>query len=785
MLQLQNDTWTIEINPDKGCWSAFPRQANGIRIQNARIQIQIKTIEKKERILDGPWLPLSGDERQVVSSRHGSLERAHLEFSTLSGRVKADLDFVLPAEGPLFMWRASLRNLDDLPIFVDQIDLLRAGGQSSQGRFILPAGPAARATFYSNGWQSWSRSGTYPASQVMQHSRLGLFQQPMVINPGTPTLRQAGYFTSDFFAAITDFDGAAGLLAGFLSQHHHFGSIEAVLYDQPSLRVWANGDHTRLDPGAEMTTDWAVMMPFDPRDPDPIAPYLEAVALENEVRLPESTPSGWCSWYHFYTKVSAEDIRKNNAALVHHQPRLPLELVQIDDGFEAQIGDWFGFKDTFPGGVAPLAAEIRAAGFTPGLWLAPFIVHPHSKLAREHPEYLLRGPRGRPANAGFVWNTFTQALDLTVPEALDYACRVIAAAAGEWGYPYLKLDFLYAAALKGTYHDPTRTRAQVLRTGMQALRQAAGPDTFLLGCGAPLGSVIGLVEAMRIGADVSGSWQPAFAGVELPFKDEPHMPSARNSIHNILTRAPLHQRWWVNDPDCLLVRPDTNLTLAEVETLASAIALTGGSLLVSDDIPALPSERLRIAQVLVPVIGRRAEVIDLLEQSAPTRLRVDLDGSIGEWHVLARIHWNDTPQAWSFRPADFRLPEGEYWISSFWDGSQVRHTPGTPTPMPPLPPHGTALLAVYPLVEKKALQYAGSNLHVSQGLEVRALHANGSDRRLEIDLGREMDGWFDVLLESPPGKVTLDGEELDWESAGNRHYRVHLPSATRGGIIQF
>ena len=362
-------------------------------------------------------------------------------------------------------------------------------------------------------------------------------------------------------------------------------------FDHPGwLGMWANCDEVRLDPGKTISTDWAVFNPILLDHRDPLDKYLEAVARENDVRVPAESPVGWCSWYHFYTHLSEKDVQANLKTILEQQETLPIQLVQIDDGFESQIGDWFTFKPEFPNGVKPLAEEISREGLIPGLWLAPFIVHPRSQLAKKHPDWLLRKKNGRLANAGFVWNVLDTALDLTVPEALEYACSVVRTASKEWGYPYLKLDFLYAAALKGSYKDPTVTRAQVLRRGMEAIREAVGKDVTILGCGAPLGSMLGLIDANRIGADVSGYWEPNFNGIGAFFKNEPAMPSARNSIRNILTRAALHQHWWINDPDCLLIRPDTNLTLDEVQSLASVIALTGGSLLVSDDLPKLPAD---------------------------------------------------------------------------------------------------------------------------------------------------------------------------------------------------
>jgi len=337
--------------------------------------------------------------------------------------------------------------------------------------------------------------------------------------------------------------------------------------------MWANGDGARLDPGESITTDWACLHFLEVDSPDPLAPYLEAVASETPPRRisPES-PAGWCSWYQYDQDISQEIIQRNLETAAALRDALPLDVIQIDDGFQTRVGDWFSFTPGFPEGLAPLAREIKERGFTPGLWLAPFILERGSRLAQEHPEWLLRGRLNQPANAGFIWDRFPTALDLTHPGALDYVKEVVRAAVHEWGFQYLKLDFLYAAALPGRYRDPRRTRAQVLRAGLEALREAAGEDAFLLGCGCPLGPALGLVDAMRVGTDVAPTWQPVYPVIQPYFQHEPDIPSTRNAIQNALTRLPLHNRWWTNDPDCLLLRPETRLSLAEVRSMASVIA---------------------------------------------------------------------------------------------------------------------------------------------------------------------------------------------------------------------
>ena len=424
-------------------------------------------------------------------------------------KIGLTLTFGITREHPFVIWKVQVTNNGGKTVEMNRIILLDVDGRRG-GKIRYPrAEKPVELGFFSNGWQSWSPSRWYSGNSKMNISRLGFLRHTMIYNPGTPLPRRVGEFTSDMFAVVGDRSARTGYLVGFLAQKNHFGSILADL-NAGSISMWANGDDAHLEPGMSIETDWAVFSPVLLDHRAPLENYLEAVARENHALVPTDTPVGWCSWYHFYTKVTAKNIEENLEVILDHQERLPVELVQIDDGFETQVGDWFTFKPTFPEGVKPLAEKINQAGLIPGLWLAPFIVHPGSELLRKHPEWMLRKANGRKVNAGFNWNAMTTALDLTIPEALQYAKDVVSTASHEWGFPYLKLDFLYAAALKGEYRDNTKTRAQVMRMGMEALREAVGQQVTLLGCGAPLGSMIGFVEAMRIGQDVSGEWNPSY-----------------------------------------------------------------------------------------------------------------------------------------------------------------------------------------------------------------------------------------------------------------------------------
>ena len=787
MQTLENPFAQFRLDPERACWSLVSPQAGDLALEGARMQVTYRCDGARRRAL-GDWRGGEIGQVEARPSPHGPLQHLYLRLGPDPCGLRYRLEFALPETCAALFWRLSIKNTGAQPVTLDRLTLLEVNPRHSQGMSSRIRNLTHdTASFFSNGWQSWSYAGAYAPTDRFRRTRLGPARLPTDINAGTPQPGRRGHFSSDMFGVLGDRGSRRALLAGFLSQEQHFGSLEAHLEPQgASLSLWANGDGARLDPEVQIETDWACLYFLYVDNPDPLGPYLEAVRRQAGLAGPSTTPipSGWCSWYQFSSEttyhgaVSAQDIRDNLGSLATLKNDLPLSILQIDDGFEAQIGDWFAFSPGFPRGAAPLAAEIRQAGFTPGFWLAPFIVHPASRLAASHPDWLLRGRFNRPVNAGLLWDTFPTALDLTHPAALEYARQVVQSAVHEWGYPYLKLDFLYAAALPGKYKDPTRTRAQVLRSGLAALRQAAGEQAFLLGCGCPLGPAIGLVDAMRVSADTARRWKPSYRGIEVFFAAEPNLPSARNACHNSLTRAPLHRRWWINDPDCLLARPGTQLTLAEVQTVATVIALTGGSVFVSDHLPALPEERLSLIRALLPPIGQQPRLLDWLDSSTPSCLRLDLQGAAGPWHLLALFNWEDSPQDMTLLPDDYGLdPQMTYWAREFWCG-ETRLLSETGWTFPACPPHSAVLLAARPQTPDQP-RYLGSDLHISQGLEVESWRWDSAAGELTFCLRRpgRTQGMIDLALPGTIQSVSLNGEALAWRGLDGVGYRLEVAFA--------
>ncbi|MCL4560481.1 MAG: hypothetical protein M1281_07700 [Chloroflexi bacterium] len=163
------------------------------------------------------------------------------------------------------------------------------------------------------------------------------------------------------------------------------------------------------------------------------------------------------------------------------------------------------------------------------------------------------------------------------------------------------------------------------------------------------------------------------------------------------------------------------------------------------------------------------------EGHTPTRLRVDLDGPAGAWHLLTEFNWEDTSQEKAINPQDFGLPARTSWHArSFWEGRCLRLPEGKAfTHL--IPAHGIVLLAVRQH-DPASPAYLGSDLHISQGMEIAGWQASGDGLVVDLALPRSAAGTVDLYLPRPASRVRLDGIALPWTVTGAGRERVfHIP----------
>jgi alpha-galactosidase len=381
---------------------------------------------------------------------------------------------------------------------------------------------AGAARVFEHGWQSWTPTASY---RLADRPHRVLAPNWFVVNYRGPDHAPPPGFHADGLLALDPGTGAPVRIWAAADPTTAVAAIRAELHNG-QLRVSADGPVRETVHSGQLSAalgSWA-------------GGYGPAPA---EIR---PAPTIWCSWYHYFLDVTEADILENLASL--RALELPVDVVQIDDGYQAELGDWLTLNNRFDS-LPGLIGRIRDAGRRAGIWVAPYLVGANSAVARDHPDWLVGSAGAGPGSAGHHWNQDLYALDPTHPGAAAWLTEVFGTFA-RMGIDFFKLDFGYAGALPGRRHEDLPAVA-AYRRGLEVIRAAIGPDGYLLGCGAPILPSIGLVDAMRVSPDIAVGYAPRDGDMSAPGQ----LPAVANGT----ARAFQHGRWWVNDPDCLIARP--------------------------------------------------------------------------------------------------------------------------------------------------------------------------------------------------------------------------------------
>jgi hypothetical protein len=257
------------------------------------------------------------------------------------------------------------------------------------------------------------------------------------------------------------------------------------------------------------------------------------------------------------------------------------------------------------------------------------------------------------------------------------------------------------------------------------------------------------------------------------------LPATCNAIRNSIQRSWTHQRWWWLDADNLLVREQQGMTVNEIQSYATVLGLTGSHLVQSDDLTNVADERLRWVSLLLPVLGDRCQVPNLLTEELPEMLVQHRQGAAGEWTLVGLFNWSEHPARHKVSLEEIGFPAGTpALVCDFWKGRLLIQTNTLRTNM--IPPHGAALFGLR-AVTPEVPQFAGSNLHLSMGAEITKLKTTKRTIRLTVDLGHPAKGTIWLKLPAPPKHVIIQGEEQavpPSNSAGIYAIRVSIDTKT-------
>ena len=448
-------------------------------------------------------------------------------------------------------------------------------------------------------------------------------------------------------AENTAFDTVEGeaFIFGAATYHKYFSCV--TVSREGLITAYGNTEMHTVGVGSTLTSEWFLLLPCEDCVSGLDAFAREVASLAGVERLERENPSGYCSWYYYSDHISKDSICRNMRVLAENRDSIPVKYIQIDEGWNTGWGPW----ETHPrlGDMKALADEIRAHGYIPGIWVAPFGCHLKMPLAEERPDWFVKNAEGKPWQ-GF-WKTYC--FDFTNPEVREYIGGIFRRICYDWGYRYIKLDIITPNLAAGVHYDSEATALENYRLGLKTIRENVTKDTFLLGCTAPFGGAIGLVDGMRVSRDINGEWStllPVFAEV---FK-----------------RFYYHRNYYLIDADCLMARKPENedeeayfkctRTDSEIRTYVTAMAASGGILMLSDKLPLLSEDQLSLISKLYPMTQECALPLDLMDSATPGVLDF---GKHGKTRTVALINWTDLPRTMSVR--NERALLWEFWEKEF------------------------------------------------------------------------------------------------------------------------
>lgn len=467
----------------------------------------------------------------------------------------------------------------------------------------------------------------------------------MLAGVGTFNLSEGDKFNCGDYGTVRTKSGKY-YIAGYITYNEFFGSVK--FHGNGKIDISEFMEFHPVKKGETVTSDVFYITECS----DPIIGLPEYCDLmiktnmENRPpRMHHDIPVGFCTWYYYMPRVSSKIIDHTLNDALKSIDDLPIKYIQIDDGWFDHRGDWNPNKK-FPEGMKAEADKIKAAGFVPGIWIAPLLVDGDSELFKNHPEYCVRDWGQSEARVGDygLYN-----LDPSIKEVQDILRELFRKATYDWGYKYIKVDIITSSVGPFEYRDPSYNALKAYKKVMEIINESVPRDTFILGCTAPFGSSIGYVDGMRVSGDVQAGWD-----------------SIRFMFNDIFKRWFYGNKMFINDADCLIIRKSENEDEEcernctrnddEIRTYISAAAASGGTIMFSDKFSLLHDWQLKQLSYLFPLNTEPAVPLDIMDSPIPTK--VD-NGTHEGIRTLMLFNWDDDPRT-------VEVDVGNCHVFEFW-----------------------------------------------------------------------------------------------------------------------
>ena len=442
------------------------------------------------------------------------------------------------------------------------------------------------------------------------------------------------------------------------------------------------------------------------------------------VNLTKKPVYGWCSWYRSMRNITQEDILAMTDYLGKNRNKLPMEVFQIDDGWQKQYYDW-NEAGKFSLGMDSLARSIRQAGMVPGVWLSPVAPNPGWD----------RGGWLFPVSWYAKTRTGVPDWERLDPTNPDVAAFITTSLRNMYrkGYRYFKIDFNNLPLMGVRLFNPKMTRLQAQRELFRLYREAIGPESYLMACNPDQRLFVGYADANRIGPDCLpfDGFTQKWASDDMPTNAwglyYPIMAMAGRGYQNRITT--------MGDPDVTYLGQTGKARPAQLLTYHSFIGLYGGFAMTSDHLykPEFGGEQsVRMMEQLYPVSREAGHAFSGGYDIFGREFGYVADRPYGR--SIDLILWNpqhDRNADLTMRHVPVDTLGGRFHVWSFWDERYEGVQDGSYT-VRDVAPFEHKLLRLTALSDGPCL--IGSNLHISMGAtEVISLRCDGDRLVVELD----------------------------------------------------
>lgn len=493
--------------------------------------------------------------------------------------------------------------------------------------------------------------------------------------------------------------------------------------------------------------------------------YASIVKAVVNPPIPDEMPMGWLSWYAYRLTMTEDLVLANADVVARHFRRYGVSMIHPDHGWQYQdiCGHWVP-NEKFGHGMKWLQKQCARRGMTLGLWVAPSTISEWAPFFKEHPEGLIADAEGSPIATREEWTWAphgkTYELDPLTRAGAKYL-RDFGKLMRSYGVVYLKTDFI------GGWGGARR-----LRSGMQIMREAVGPDITLRPCSTALNTQLGMCNEIGVARDIGnaqGLWE--------------HL-----QVTSLETASKwfMHGKFWHNNPDVLIVG-DEGETLGEAQGRVTLLALTGGVVFLGDRMPELEQqpERLALCSLVLPSSGQPARPIDLFwpGREYPRLWQLSAKPKWGQWEVLGLFNWSDQPLVETLRRRDLNLPAGSYLVWDFWAQKLLGRLRSELEV--PVESGSARCLRVMPVPDHPAV--LSTDMHVTQGLvELERVKWNEEQRELTGEAVRAPGERGAIFIYVPKDfRLAAGSSEAEMVAPGVAKLTVSFNQARRKWSVRF